>query len=240
MAVAVDGAALVAACRQALIENPPFLPAWRIEDIACAARFEDPALASLRPELAGGPVLLVRWSLRSGHAEALQRRLAEAHLARWHAASVADGRAWAAAPLGSVLRIADEAAPSFLELRRTVDRAFGAVGAGVGYARDAEGAWTVRIDDPGPLGRLGPLAGGIAGLEITKLSRGETGPWRLEARPHGARDGVRIRARGPRDTGGVPPVPGRSPVLERDPGAGAETVQPGKEADDGTQDHDGV
>ena len=77
---AVDGAALIAACRRALIENPPFLPAWRIERIACAARFADPELTALSPELAGRPVLLVRWQLVSGHAEALQRRLAEAHL----------------------------------------------------------------------------------------------------------------------------------------------------------------
>ena len=132
VSVAVDGAALIAACRKALIENPPFLPAWRIEGIACAARFADPALTSLRPELAGRPVLLVRWHLAAGHrgtpwsGEALQRRLAEAHLARWHAASVADGRAWAAMPLGPVLRIADLQTPSFLELRRAVDRTFGA------------------------------------------------------------------------------------------------------------------
>ena len=50
---AVDGAALIAACRRALIENPPFLPAWRIERIACAARFADPELTALSPELAG-------------------------------------------------------------------------------------------------------------------------------------------------------------------------------------------
>ena len=244
VAVAVDGAALIAACRQALIENPPFLPAWRIEGIACAARFDDPALASLRPELAGGPVLLVRWSLRSGHAEALQRRLAEGHLARWHAASVADGRAWAAAPLGSVLRIADEPAPSLLELRRAVDRAFGAVGAGVGYARDSEGVWTVRIDDPGPLGRLGPLAGGVAGLEITKLSRGEdtragAAAWRLEARPMApetvAASGLATLGIPGRSSG-----PGSSPEPARDPAAGVESDQPGKEAEDGTQNHDGV
>ena len=239
VAVAVDGAALIAACRQALIENPPFLPAWRIEGIACAARFDDPALASLRPELAGGPVLLVRWSLRSGHAEALQRRLAEAHLGRWHAASVADGRAWAAAPLGSVLRIADEPAPSFLELRRAVDRAFGAFGAGVGYARDSDGAWTVRIDDPGPLGRLGPLAGGIAGLEITKLSRGESGPWRLEGRPM-APETVAASGLAALGIPGRSPVRGRSTEPARDPAVGVESDQPGKEAEDGTQNHDGV
>ena len=181
--VVVDGGALIAACRRALIERSPFMPAWRIERIACAARFADPELTGLRPELAGRPVLLVRWRHVPGHAEAMHRRLAETHLSRWHAAQVAGGRAWAVATLGPVLRPAGAAAPAFLDLRRAVDRAFGARGARIGYARGAGGAWTVRIDHPGPLTRLGPLVGGIPGLEIAALSRGADGGWRLEGRP---------------------------------------------------------
>ena len=181
--VAVDSAALIAACRRALIENPPFLPAWRIERIDCAARFAEPELTGLRLELAGRPVLLARWRLAAGHAEAVQRRIAETHFAQWDAASVADGRAWAAMALVPVLRASETPAPPFLVLRRAVDRAFGVRGARVGYARNAQGAWSVRIEDPGPLSRLAPLAGGIAGLEITALSRGAGGGWRLEGRP---------------------------------------------------------
>ena len=180
--VAVDAEALIGGCRRALMEHPPFLPGWLTEGIACAARFADPELTALRPELAGRPVLLVRWRLRRGHAEAMQRRLAEAHLANWHAAAVADGRAWAAMPLDPVLRIADGPAPAFLALRRAVDLAFGARGAGVGYARGAGGGWTVGIQDRGPLDRLAPLAGGIAGLEVTALARAGAGGWRLEGR----------------------------------------------------------
>ena len=135
VAVAVDAAALIAACREALIAHPPFLPAWRIERVECAARFADPELAGLVPELAGGPALLVRWRLEDGHAEAVQRRVAERHLARWHAAAVAGARAWAAAALGPVLRVVDEPVPAFVELRREVDRAFGTGGARVGYPR---------------------------------------------------------------------------------------------------------
>ena len=97
VAVAVDSAALIAGCRDALIAHPPYLPAWRIERIECAARFADPELAGLVPELAGRSSLLVRWRLEDGHAEAVQRRVAERHLARWHAAAVAGARAWAAA-----------------------------------------------------------------------------------------------------------------------------------------------
>ena len=183
VSVSVDGAALIAACRQALIENPPFLPAWEIARIACHARFADPELAALRPELAGRPVLLVRWTRANGHAEAIARRLAESHLARRHAASVADGRAWAAVPLGPVLRTGAPEAPPFLDLRAAVDRAFGTGGARVAYVLDGAGTWTVRIEEAGPLSRLGPVAGGIAGLEVVALSRGGTGRWRLEARP---------------------------------------------------------
>ena len=225
--VAVDSAALIAACRWALIENPPFLPAWRIERIDCAARFAEPELTGLRPELAGRPVLLVRWRLASGHAEAMHRRLAEKHLALWDAASVADGRAWAAVALAPVLRTAETAAPPFLALRRAVDRAFGARRARIGYARGAEGGWTVRIEDSGPLSRLGPLAGGIAGLEITALSRGAGGGWRLEGRPVAPERlaASRLRALG------VNPDAGEAF------GAGSTD---GSEVQDGTQRHDGM
>ena len=96
---------------------------------------------------------------------------------------MADGRAWAAAPLAPVLRPAGTETPPFLELRAGVDRAFGTGGARVAYTREAAGGWTVRIEDPGPLSRLGPVAGSVAGLEIVALSRSGGGPWRLEARP---------------------------------------------------------
>ena len=235
VAVAVDAAALIAACREALIAHPPFLPAWRIERIECAARFADPDLAALVPDLAGRAALLVRWRLEDGHAEAVQRRVAERHLARWHAAAVAGARAWAAVPLGPVLRVADAPAPAFVELRRAVDRAFGTGGARVGYARGAGGGWTVRIDEFGPLGRLGPLAGGIDGLEITALSRGEdtragdtragAGPWRLEGRPAAPERVAASRLEALGVTGGTAPASGG-------------TDQPEKEAEYGTRTHD--
>ena len=235
VAVTVDGAALIAACRDALIAHPPFLPAWRIERIECAARFADPELAGFVPELAGRPALLVRWRLGDGHAEAVQRRVAERHLARWHAAAVAGARAWAAAPLGPVLRVVDTRAgdapaPAFVELRREVDRAFGTGGARVGYARSAGGGWTVRIDEFGPLGRLGPLAGGIAGLEITALARGQDGPWRLEGRPAAPERIAAARLEALGLTGGTDPASGGINQPE--------TLVPEKEAEDGTQRHD--
>ena len=183
---AIDGAALIEACRRALIDYPPWLPAWRIESLACAARFSDPELAALRPELAGRAVMLVRWRLGPGRAEPLNRQLAEQHLSRWYAASVVDARAWAVLPLAPVLRIVETAPPPFLAFRRAVDRELGLHGARIDYARGPQGGWTVRIGHPGPLPRLADLfrgAGGLAGLEITGLDRGDGGEWRLHGRP---------------------------------------------------------
>ena len=186
LAVAVDSAALIEACRRGLIDYPPWLPAWRIESLSCVARFADPELAALRPELAGGPVMLARWRLVPGHAEPLHRQVAEQHLSRWYAASVVDTRAWAVVPLAPMLRTVESAPPLFLTLRRAVDRELGIRGARVDYARGPQGGWTVRIGYPGPLSDLADLfreAGGLADLEITALDRGGDGGWRLHGRP---------------------------------------------------------
>ena len=169
-----------------MIDYPPWLPAWRIESLTCAARFADPELAGLRPELAGRAVMLARWRLAPGHAEPLHRQLAEQHLSRWYAASVVDARAWAVLPLAPVLRIVETAPPLFLALRRAVDRELGLRGARIDYVRGPRGGWTVRIVHPGPLPRLADqfrVSGGLAGLEITALDLGADGGWRLHGRP---------------------------------------------------------
>ena len=147
LAVAVDSVALIEACRRALIDYPPWLPAWRIESLSCDARFTDPELAALRPELAGGAVMLARWRLAPGHAEPLHRQLAEQHLSRWYAASVIDARAWAVLPLGLVLRISDRAPPLFLAFRRAVDRELG-TSWGAGRLRPRPARWLDRPDRP--------------------------------------------------------------------------------------------
>ena len=186
LAIAIDSAALIEACRRALIDYPPWLPAWRIESLTCTARFSDPELAALRPELAGRAVMLVRWRLDPGHTEPLHRQLAEQHLSRWYAASVVDARAWAVLPLGLVLRISGRAPPLFLAFRRVVDRELGIRGAGIDYARGPQGGWTVQIAHPGPLSHLADLfreAAGLAGLEITGLDHGAAGSWHLYGRP---------------------------------------------------------
>ena len=75
-------------CRQALIDNPPYLPAWRTGQVSCEGRFADIALIAARPELEDRAVLVVRWRLETGRPEPLHRRIAEAHLSDWYAASV--------------------------------------------------------------------------------------------------------------------------------------------------------
>ena len=186
LSVAVDSAALIEACRRALIDYPPWLPAWRIESLSCASSLADPELTALRPELAGRAVMLARWRLGPGHAEPLHRQLAEEHLSRWYAGSVVDARAWAVLPLGLVFRISGPAPPLFLALRRGVDRELGLRGARIDYARGPQGGWTVRIVHPGPLSHLADLfreADGLAGLEVIGLDRVADGGWRLHGRP---------------------------------------------------------
>ena len=173
---------------------------------------------------------------------------------------MAGAGAWAAAPLGAVLRVVnmragDASAPSFVELRRDVDRAFGTGGARVGYARGAGGGWTVRIDEYGPLGRLGRLAGGIEGLEIVALARGGdtragAGSWRLEGRPAAPERVAASRLEALGVTPG-PETPGPETLVPETLGpetlgpkaggsarAGGGIEQPVKEADDGTRTHE--
>ena len=184
VAAVVDGAAFIEACRRALRAHPPYLPAWRLERVRCEARFADAALVAVRPELEGRAVLLVRWRLAPGYAQALHRRIAERHLAGWHAASVVGADAWAVVPLDPVLRARDAAPPPFLALRRAVDRRFGALGARIEYPR-GEGRTDgveVRIGTDLPLARVADLAGDVEGFEILRVRRDGGGGWRVEGR----------------------------------------------------------
>ena len=187
LAIAVDSVTLIEACRRALIDYPPWLPAWRIESLACTARLADPELAALRPELAGRAVMLARWRLGSGHAEPLHRQVAEQHLSRWYAASVVDARAWAVAPAGPrAAHRRDTRRQLFLALRRAVDRELGLRGARIDYAAARKAAGPSGSAIPARCLRLADLfreAAGLAGLEITALDRGADGGWRLHGRP---------------------------------------------------------
>ena len=181
---AIDGPALIEACRRAMTRHPPWLPAWRTERVTCEGRFADEALLAVRPELRDRPVLVARWRLAAERSEALHRRVAEEHLAGWYAASVADGRAWAVAPLDPVLRLSDATPPPFLAFRRAVDRRLGGPDARIEYASGErrDGGIEVRVATGLPLARVAALAGGVPGLEILRLASDAAGAWRLEGR----------------------------------------------------------
>ena len=179
---ALDPVALLAGCGRALEDHPPYLPAWRTERVSCEGRFGDPALTAARPDLQDRAVLVVRWRLETGRLEPLHRRIAEAHLSAWYAASVTGTRAWAAMPLEPVLRRYDAVPSSLLEFREAVDRNFGTRGSRLEYpSRSADGI-EVRIATRRPPARLTEAVAAVPGLELVRLWRDAAGEWRLEGR----------------------------------------------------------
>ena len=185
---ALDSGALIAGCRAALIDHPPYLPAWRTERVSCEGRFTDVALIAARPELEDRAVLVVRWRLETGRPEPLHRRIAEAHLSGWYAASVTGSRAWAVMPLEPVLRLTTAAGerpgapPSFLDFRREVDRRFGARARRIEYPGQSADGIEVRIVTRRPPAALAEAVAAVPGLELVRLARDATGEWRLEGR----------------------------------------------------------
>ena len=179
---ALDAGVLIAGCRQALIDHPPFLPAWRTERVSCEGRFADMALTAARPELEDRAVLVVRWRLETGRAEPLHRRIAEAHLSDWYAASVTGGRAWAVVPLEPALRLTTDAPPSLLEFREAVDRRFGARGTRIEYPGQSADGIEVRIATRRPPAALAEAVEAVPGLELVRLARDAAGEWRMEGR----------------------------------------------------------
>ena len=178
---ALDAGALLAGCRQALMVYPPYLPAWRTERISCEGRFGDLSLIGVRPELEDRAVLTVRWRLGSGRPEPIHRRIAEAHLSEWYAASVTGDRAWAAMPLAPVLRLSDSTPPSLLDFREAVDRQFGARAARIEYPAQGDGI-EVRIATGRVPFRLADAIAAVPGLELVRLTQDSAGEWRLEGR----------------------------------------------------------
>ena len=179
---ALDPGALIAGCRRALTDHPPYLPAWRTERVSCEGRFDDPALRAARPELEDRAVLVVRWRLETGRLEPLHRRIAEAHLTAWYAASVTGTRAWAVAPLEPVLRLSDAVPPSLLEFREAVDRNFGTRASRLEYPSQSAGGIEVRIATRRPPARLADAVAAVQGLELVRLWRDAAGEWRMEGR----------------------------------------------------------
>ena len=183
----LDAGALLAGCRQALMAYPPYLPAWRTERISCEGRFGDLSLIGVRPELEDRAVLTVRWRLGSGRPEPLHRRIAEAHLSNWYAASVTGDRAWAAMPLAPVLRLSDAEGkhagthPTLLAFREAVDRHLGARGTSIEYSAQGDGIEVRIVTGRVPL-RLADAVSAVPGLELVRLVRDGASAWRLEGR----------------------------------------------------------
>ena len=186
--VALDAGALIAGCSQALMEHPPWLPAWRTERVTCEGRFSHrgtpwyAALTAARPELEDRAVLVVRWRLGSGRPEPFHRRIAEAHLSGWYAASVTGERAWAVVPLAPVLVLTEAVPPSLLELRAAVDRRFGARASRIEYQPQGADGVEVRISTHRPPERLADAVAAVPGLELVRLAQGAAGEWTLEGR----------------------------------------------------------
>ena len=150
-------------------------------------RFADLSLIGVRPELEDRAVLTVRWRLGSGRPEPLHRRIAEAHLSEWYAASVAGDRAWAAMPLAPVLRLFDAAGehsgtpPSLLDFREAVDRQFGVRAARIEYPAQGDGV-ELRVTTRRVPFRLADAIEAVPGLELVRLIQDSAGEWRLEGR----------------------------------------------------------
>ena len=178
----VDSGGLVDGCRRAMARFPPYMPAWELAEVSCTARFRDDVATVVKPELSGRAVMMVRWRLPGEHDEALHRQVAEGHLGTWYIAVVAGRQAWAVVPLKPVLRLAPGSLPTFLELRRTVDRRLGPQGVAIRYEDIQAGSGAVRLRTGHPLTRVSELIEGIAGLEIVKLSRKGQDDWEIEAR----------------------------------------------------------
>ena len=180
--VSVDSGALIDGCRRAMARFPPYMPAWEIDFMSCAARFQDDVALALKPELTDRAVLMVRWKLPAEHGEALHRQVAEQHLAHWYMAVVAGRQAWAVVPLRPVLQLAPTSAPEFVALRRMIDRRLGPQATEIKYRNIQAGGGTVTIRTGHSLRRVWELMAGIKGLEVVKLSRTATVYWEIEGR----------------------------------------------------------
>ena len=199
--VAVDSPVLIRKCRAALAAAPLRLEGWRVEAMLCEAHAQSPEMLAPAPELAGRPGLRVTWSAREGRTAPLYRRLAEDLLAGWPRAGVGlDGKAWAVAPLGTVLVEDPPPPPGDVAFRRAVDVRLAPV-ADLSWRR-VGGVLTVTALSDLPLPDIADAVAAVPGLEVVRLGREGRGHWRLEGRPTAAFEMPPSRLREP--TGGSP------------------------------------
>ena len=187
--VAIAGAALIKACDRALKSAPVEVPGWHTNEVSCVASLQDPGILGEWPAFRSRPALVVRWSLEGGHDIELARRLMEEHVTRsWQLSSVIGQTAWSLTELDPVLvEWTGGGRPTFLALRKEVDRIAGPWATTITFQRSPSQPWTVTLTGPPPLRRAHDALAPVAGLEITRVvGTGRTG-WRIDGRmltPH--------------------------------------------------------
>lgn len=187
--VAIAGATLIEACDRALKAMPVDVPGWRTDELSCVASLQDPGILGEWPAFRSRPALVIRWSLESGRDIELSRRLMEEHVTRsWQLSSVIGQTAWSVTELDPVLvEWTGGERPTFLALRKDVDRMAGPWATTIAFQRSPSQPWTVTLTGPPPLRRAHDALAPVVGLEITRVvSQGRAG-WRIDGRmltPH--------------------------------------------------------
>ena len=182
--VAIAGARLIEACDHALKSAPVAVPGWRTEEISCAASLQDPGILGEWPAFRSRPALVVRWSLEPGHDVEIARRLMEEHVTQsWQLSSVIGQTAWSVTELDPVLiEWRGGARPTFLALRKQVDRTAGPWATTITFQRTPPHPWTVTLVGPPPLRRAHEALAAVTGLEITRIVGTGGDAWRIDGR----------------------------------------------------------
>ena len=182
--VAIAGATLIETCDRALKSVPVEVPGWSTDEVSCTASLQDPGILGEWPGFRSRPALVVRWSLEAGHDVELARRLMEEHVTRsWQLSSVIGQAAWSVTELDPVLvEWTGGERPTFLALRKEVDRFAGPWATTITFQRPPSQPWTVTLTGPPPLRRAHDALAPVSGLEITRVvSTGRAG-WRIDGR----------------------------------------------------------
>ena len=182
--VSIAGAALIEACDRALKAAPVEVPGWHTEEVSCVASLQDPGILGEWPAFRSRPALVVRWSLEDGRDVELSRRLMEGHVTRsWQLSSVIGRTAWSVTELDPVLvEWTGGERPTFLALRKDVDRTAGPWATTITFQRSPSQPWTVTLTGPPPLRRAHDALAQVAGLEITRVTGTGRAEWRIDGR----------------------------------------------------------
>lgn len=179
--VGIESRRFLAYCRDEIGRRELGLVGFDRIAVLCHAQYQPDGAVGGRWELAGRPVLEVRWRLRKPLPARVYVGLAEARLAPWYWAGVNDnGDAAGFARLPQVLVKSDGAdAPGRPEFRARIDALLALRGFRIEYAQDS--GVEVVLETERPLSEAVALVSGIEGLEVFLVAF-ESGRWRFEAR----------------------------------------------------------